>query len=518
VNILIVDDEPIIRIGLRTLVDWERHGFHLAGEASDGQEALIMLSETDVDILITDIRMPNIDGLELIRRAKAQSEELGVLVLSCLDEFEYVKEAMKLGSSDYILKPTMEPDDLLGILQTMRSEIEEERKTKEQISLWQQQLERSRPFQLTARVRHYIENHIEDDSLEVDLFAAKGALYSIMVYWSSSVPVTIGEWEYDEETVGVKLQHNKMFLLYACEIDNSEHNQYVQSYNKASELDQLLISKLDKSKADWFICVGPQLRKLQDIKQALAQHERQIYQQFYNSGKMRIISDDYKEIEQSTELPYDHRNDLLRSISNYNIDGILYHTEEIGSKLKSIKPQLNKLHGFIFEWLGLAVAHARQQGYVRLDEYEQRYVSMEIIQQFINIDKLCIWLMETMRELWSCRWGADSRTISTNPFIRKALEYMRDNYHRNIGAVDIADHVKLSRSYLSDLYSKEVGESLIETLTAIRMNMAKIKLSSGEMKIYEVAEAVGFSDPKSFAKTFKRIVGCSPKEYDMQNK
>jgi len=91
---------------------------------------------------------------------------------------------------------------------------------------------------------------------------------------------------------------------------------------------------------------------------------------------------------------------------------------------------------------------------------------------------------------------------------------MLDNFRRNLSMVDIADHVKLSRSYLSDLYSRETGEPLSETLARIRINEAKRLLRAGEMKIYEIAEAVGFADPKSFAKTFKKIVGCTPKEYE----
>jgi two-component system response regulator YesN len=105
----------------------------------------------------------------------------------------------------------------------------------------------------------------------------------------------------------------------------------------------------------------------------------------------------------------------------------------------------------------------------------------------------------------------------SNPFIKKAVRFMREQYSRNIGTVDIADHVKLSRSYLSDLFSKEMGESLIETLTRIRIEEAKRKLRNGEMKVYEIAEAVGFSDPKSFAKTFKRLVGCTPKEFESRD-
>ena len=95
---------------------------------------------------------------------------------------------------------------------------------------------------------------------------------------------------------------------------------------------------------------------------------------------------------------------------------------------------------------------------------------------------------------------------------------MMENYASPISTSDMADYVRLSRSYLSDLFSKEMGESLSETLTRIRIEEAKRKLRTGEMKVYEVADAVGFPDAKTFAKTFKRVVGCSPKEFEKPNK
>jgi two-component system response regulator YesN len=216
-------------------------------------------------------------------------------------------------------------------------------------------------------------------------------------------------------------------------------------------------------------------------------------------------------------MPYELRNDLLRCIVYSNGEALMHQVEQLTRWIKEQKPDVSRLNGFLFELLGLAVGYAREQGYSGLDEYEQKYVSLDTIQSLFPVGRLNEWLTQAFRELWSLRSGR-GRSIPSNPFIRQALKFMEENYHRNIGTVDIAEHVRLSRSYLSDLFSREMGESLAETLTRIRMEEAKKRLAAGTMKIYEIAEAVGFSDAKTFTRTFRRFVGCSPKEYEAKMK
>ncbi|CAK4845478.1 unnamed protein product [Aphanomyces euteiches] len=107
---------------------------------------------------------------------------------------------------------------------------------------------------------------------------------------------------------------------------------------------------------------------------------------------------------------------------------------------------------------------------------------------------------------------------SRNPFVIRAFRYMDENYASNISTIDIAEHVRLSRSYISDLYGKETDESLSEALTRIRISKAKALLRKGDLKIYEIADAVGFLDAKVFAKAFKRLEGCTPREFEAADK
>lgn len=517
-NILIVDDEPVIRIGLRTLIDWESHGMTLAAEANDGMEALCLLEERDIDILVTDIRMPRMDGLELIRRARTIRDDLGVLVLSCLDDYIFVREAMKLGASDYMLKPTMEPEELVAALLTIQSQISEKRLAKSRMADWHAQYEQTRQVQANDWLAQFIRGGSKENRLDQEFWSKPKHVYSICVAVSSGSEVSPAELGLEACIAFARFREHA--CIYIVEAQSTPSKQ--EQYRLRSQSLQTLTDQLEKLASaggmKWFVGMGPVIANADELSQALGMHALQLQYRFYKTGKA-VMWDDVAETPNHTDdLPYELRNDLLKAIANDNGEALFHHIERVGEWFAMHRPSLERLHGFIFELLGLSAGYARENGYGRLEQFERTYVSLERIRSFFQIDELCRWLTEAMRELWSCRFASFTPSDTNHPFVRKAVQFMRDNYSRNIGTLDIAEFVKLSRSYLSDLYGKETGESLIETLTRIRIEEAKKRLASGERKVYEIAEEVGFSDPKSFAKTFKRLVGCSPKEYDLQNK
>lgn len=123
IKIMLVDDEIIVRLGMKSVIDWEANGFRHVGEACDGKEALALLEQVKPDILLTDIKMPNMNGIELIESVKRLYPWIRILVLSSHDEYDYVRSAMKLGADDYILKASVDPDKLIRLLQETASRI-----------------------------------------------------------------------------------------------------------------------------------------------------------------------------------------------------------------------------------------------------------------------------------------------------------------------------------------------------------------------------------------------------------
>lgn len=530
-NVIIVDDEPIIRIGLRSMLDWESAGLRLVGEAEDGEEAWGLIEPLGVDLVITDLLMPRMDGLELLRRIREGNKDVSSIVLSCLDDFKWVKEAMKLGAKDYILKPTMEPEQLLQIMEEAKRELEERRTERNRVERWRQESEQSKQAQLTMKLQAYLLHGQADPRLEQDLFMSGKPLYSMLLYTGPHLALPELDWEGLGYSAVVRLEPDRMILLYEEYLEEQAEDTSIQTFGTkalqmCSELERQLEATEPESRnrhrtSDWFVGAGIRMDKLSDLPQALEWHEQQINDRFYNDSFDCIVTES-PPVSRKLPLPYACRNDLLRAITHGNAHGFQFQAQVLGERLAEARRPIAELAAFVSELLTLTVSYARERGgFALMEQFEREWVQPNPIRSCSSMVQVQQLLEQVFAQLGMQVGSGTEQSASfraPSPFVRRAIQFMREQYHRNISTADIAEHVKLSRSYLSDLYSKETGESLTETLTLIRMEEAKKKLRSGEMKVYEIAEAVGFPDSKTFVKAFKRIMGCTPKEYEMSNK
>ncbi|KRE90054.1 hypothetical protein ASG89_34605 [Paenibacillus sp. Soil766] len=523
-NVLVVDDEPIIRQGLRELVDWEHFGFTYAGDAEDGLEAYELLDTLHIDIVITDLIMPRMDGLALIRKIKECSRPISSVVLSCMDDFTYVKEAMKLGAKDYILKPTMEPESLMDILLGVKRDLEILRNDRREQGIRELELASTLQMQLSTRLQAYLQSGVGEAELQAELFGAEdkgiaqstpSSLVSLLLHTGASATSAAG-WRWTGCLAALPLAEGSVLLLMpsAAATDGGASAAAAAALERAAQV-RLATAP------DWFIGAGVVLRRLQDVQPAAALHAQQLHERFYGvSRNRRMVLAPEAASPSTTALPYDIRSDLLRCIVHDNSEGYLHQADVLCARLREQRPEKDKVLPFIQELLALAAGYARERGYAEIDRYEELFVHNKVTNHCVSFEQVTELVRQAMGMLMAntlAVLGNDQKHRSTNPFIRKVLTYMRENYTSPISTLDMADHVRLSRSYLSDLFSKEMGESLSETLTRIRMEEAKRRLRTGEMKVYEVADAVGFPDAKTFAKTFKRVVGCSPKEFEKPN-
>jgi len=460
------------------------------------------------------------DGLELIRRAKALQADLGVLVLSCLDDFSYVKEAMKLGARDYILKPTMEPEELVKVLNHIGDQLMNERKQLEHLRQLNIQLKQSKSYQLESKIRRFMELALVDEHLEQELFTDDKWLYSMLLCSNDGKALAPFNNHYESTyLVSIETNYNERLVLIEQQ-KHSDVNDLIELSTIRAEQYLSWMSSIDESSSH-AIYMGPLIEGMDQLRLRLDFHRSQMHYRFYanSDSTSQIVREASLLIPTDFPMALEIRNDILKSVMGNNREGVKHHTKRLAIAIHNHQPDLVRLHAFIFETIGLMIGYARDKNYAGIELYEQQYLTMERIKSNLHIDCLMEWVEEAIFEYWNCStMDTTHLSVSNHPFIRKAKEYMKLNYQKSIGTTDIADHVRLSRSYLSDLYSREVGESLIETLTRIRIEEACKRLKLADQKIYEIAEEVGFADSKTFARTFRRIVGCSPKEYEGSNK
>ncbi|UQZ81591.1 putative response regulatory protein [Paenibacillus konkukensis] len=507
-NVLIVDDEPIVRKVLKTMIRWEEHGLQWAGEAADGLDAWEFVRSGRVDLIVTDILMPRMDGLELVKRLKEEGADVAIVVLSCLDDFAYVKEAMKRGAHDYILKPTMEPEQLAVILGEAREALQSQRTDKAQRERLHRELQQSKQAQWGLRLQKTWISGEPDEELANEWFGAGAEMASFMIYFAPGAALPVLGWHWPDALAYVSLSEQRLLLFY-------------DKPGNGGGLADFLGGEAGLMPESYLITEVAGIRCAEQLRDVIAMHESKRHGYFYGyeaaDGTDREAADGFAKQAAEGLLPQEEKQNLLRAVAGMNEEAMNYWSRQIGERLLQLQPAVDAAYAFVYELLGQAAAFARQQTAADLEPFERKYVTAVSVQSHLRMDSLAAWLTEACRVL-ARQLQAKPLPVSRNPFVRKAIHYMERHYHLQISTSDIAEHVRLSRSYLSDLYGKETGESLTETLTAIRIDEAKRLLTAGERKVYEVAEAVGFIDAKAFAKTFKRIVGCTPKEYEEQNK
>ena len=272
-NVLVVDDEPIIRQGLRELVDWEQHGFTYAGDAEDGIEAYGLLEALHIDIVITDLIMPRMDGLALIRKLKDCPRPISAIVLSCMDDFTYVKEAMKLGAKDYILKPTMEPESLIDILLGVKRELEIQWNERREQGNRELELASTLQMQLSNRLQAYLQTGVGEAELQAELFGAEVAendpnaagasasssLISLLLHFGSSAAAA--GWRWTGCLAALPLAADSVLLLVPAAAGEPDAAEDGGVYAAAAALERAAEVRLQAA-PDWFIGAGVVLRRL----------------------------------------------------------------------------------------------------------------------------------------------------------------------------------------------------------------------------------------------------------------
>lgn len=513
-NVLIVDDEPMIRHGLRMLIDWESNGLNWAGDAADGQEAWDILASRSIDIVVTDLLMPRVDGMELIRRIKREGLQTAVIVLSCLDDFAYVKEAMKLGARDYLLKPTMEPEDLLSILLETQDELAARRRERRQRIQLEAELRQTKQFQLSQRVERYLTARYEATA-EEPCRLPEGSCTMAVMAGGDSIPLLQNNpfGALDNLHAFVRLQERLFMLIVACEPQVSEKERLEREYAQFVRVERCL-HEAGLQPESFRIGLGMALRDWRDVVEAAALHERQAHMLFYEDQASPFpASDRGMVIPHVWKAPQAERTDYLRAIAARNSAAAWDAAKRLIGRIAEDKPAVSKVTGYLYELLGLAAGYAREWQLGDVEPFQEQYVSYDRVQSFLCLEELARYLLEATAALMELRNQGVESLSARSPFVRKAVQYIREHYRENITTQDIADAVKLSRSYLCDLYSRETGESLGDTLLRYRMEEAEWLLRTGDCKVYEIAEQVGFQDAKSFAKAFKRWSGFTPKEY-----
>ena len=547
VKLFLVEDEIVMRDGIKSQINWEKEDIEFVGEASDGELAWPMILETKPDILLTDIKMPFMDGLELSALVRKELPDTAIIILSGYDEFVYAQQAVSLGVTDYLLKP-LPPGKLLECIRRVQEKIEMERSQPD--SAWSDELAREQKdagknllFRaLVTNDRPLGEILAMADHLGIHISAR---FYSVMLMMVHGVENAMPSEELRGDLASIPEQVDGWFFF-----DRNENGfAMIGTANSIEELSatqkQLLDLLKERMQADhshhWFIGVGKTVNRISDIEKAYYSANKALSWRFLAGLDRAAFADDMGKVVvetsgmqetgvafpvQDPEVPV--QLDVSGAVSDDNSRKMLESFLKTGT-YEEAEPFMEgvfdsvgekNLGSYLFlTYLSMdlyfsMVRFLKELGR-RVDEIDETCGNINtLLKNRVTVDEARDYLTRYLKELILKRdHNAEKRY---GKILRDAVSYIDDNFARDdISLNRVAQTVGMSPNHFSSIFSQEMGETFIEYLINRRMERARELLRTTQMRSSEVAYQVGYRDPHYFSSTFKKIQGMTPREYRM---
>lgn len=539
IKVFLVEDEMVIRRGIKNSIDWEKEGYIFCGEASDGELAYPMIIKEKPDILITDIRMPFMDGLELCKLVKKELPNIKILILSGYDEFDYAKEAIRLGVTEYLLKP-ISSGKLLEALNGVSESIRREKEDKDLVRKYMEEMRENTEHEKQKFFEQMIAGNLSmADALETGKkyeMNLSAGMYNLLLFRftlgkeNRKSGELLGEAEYAIEKLTERLEYvfefqrgveGWAFLLMA---DNEEQmSERVKELSK--DLEEIM---KNYSTIAYFGGIGQPVARLRELEESFREAERALAARF-TMELNRIISvedirmaqnvDTLDDIEITSFREIEKTRTMLEKFLNNGAEDEIdefvdvYINELPEENLKSVLMRQYIIMDAYIVMMSFCEKIEGIEGEMQAqsEELKNSMKTIQTLEEIKNYIRMLLKKIIGVRDTISGRRYSDIIEIAKDQ-IRKT--YMSDEISLNT----IAAEVGMSPSYFSSIFSKEMGKTFVEYLTEIRMDRAKELLMCSSMKTSEIGYEVGYKDPHYFSYIFKKTQNCTPKEFRARGK
>ncbi|SEC02318.1 response regulator [Paenibacillus sp. GP183] len=530
-KIMIVDDEAEIREGIEELIQWEDHGFQFIGGYENGREALEASGANVPDVILTDICMPFLDGLELAERIKHISPFTRLILLTGYDDFEYAQRAIQLNVYDYLLKP-FSAGQLRNLLDKVKLEMDEDYKQKEDIQRLKMQLNQSLPLLKEKFLEKLVTTSISRTELEekLDFFDIRlvGPCYMAIVvdiddFGSRNRSISVMEQELlrfavyniveeimvkPERGIAFRSRDEQIVVILSCEADDSAYY-FVQQL--AEETRQCMERYL---KFTVTVGIGTTCSTLLEIASSCQKAMAAIdYRFLLGKNKVISIADFGGMVPTETDGYPEWEKKLLRCLrtsSSHEIESIieewmLYFKRSL-TPMPKCHLYLQKFHVALLDMMDELGGERAEFSLFQSTDLFSGWNAMK------TLDDIGAWLKTTCRQVMDEL--SNIRIDQTRLKVLAAEQYIKSHYSDEaLSLQEVCRHVQISPSYLGVVFKTHTGQTFIEYLTRTRVDKAKELLKLSGLKAFEIAERTGYRDPHYFSLLFKKNTGMSPTDY-----
>ena len=531
-RILLVDDEILVREAIKENVNWAGMDCELVGDCENGKQAMEFVQDHPVDIVLTDILMPYMDGMELSHYLHDNYPDIVIVIFSGFGEFEYAKKAIQYNVSEYLLKPVTALE-LTGVINKMKEKVDQIRREKAKMENLTKtsetyreniQIIRSKAIEAlvncTSDVRKSI-RRLEEMGIELSAIRYRVAVFDIDLYSGmyeidmekqqesalmAFVLYNISDEIVTAEDAGIAYQegNNRVCILFQ---DKWNHN----FTSKTKEICHKIQEKIKELMGiEVSMGIGKWVKKPEELLQSHNMAEQILELRYLLGGRILVDAEelsDQKEIFLETSL--DKLKNSLKTGSKEDVKQALTETEE---KIRQSLIEKSRACMYLQQIIRV-VDNACEDVSANMEKIRSNREELlrEITQQR-SFDQACELVEDHVMNVY--RTLEEGNTSSSERQAKLALDYIQRNYmDPDLSLNNICSYLNISTSYFSTIFKDETGETFTEVLIRTRMEKAKELLENTTLKNYEIAEKVGFSDPHYFGISFKKMTGCTPTEY-----
>ena len=540
IKVFLVEDEKIIRKSIKNNVKWEENGFEFAGEAPDGEMALPMIEKLHPDIVITDIKMPFMDGLTLARLAKKEIPGLKVVILSGYDDFNYAKQAIGIGVEDYLLKPITK-NALIERLSEIRSRYEHEKTQKEYYEKFQREMQAyeknsSRDFfeALVGGSMDMMEVYKRAEKLGLDIVAEA---YNVLIFTMNCDEDFSGQrdeyssWEAEslELLENFFAGHSSAMLfrsnIFSYGVLLKGQRETIEENTRAC-VDEIrkILSRQD-GRREWFLAVGQSVERLSQIQKSYhtasrAFSQRYLYDEnilYYDEMETMEHPGGQAETEDNAYLQKVDVNALNPAIlQKFLSNGLQEETENFVKDYFYAIGQ-EPMESLVFRNYVILNVRFSVISFIKglgcdTNEMESADTEEVLAESGKNMESAIAYAKKMISQAIEIR---DQNSGNKNRSILKtAVDFIDSHYmDEEISLNTVANVANVSSNHFSALFSQNMGQTFIEYLTTLRMNKAKELLRCTGMRSSEIAGEIGYKDAHYFSYLFKKTQGMTPSDY-----
>lgn len=513
-KVLIADDESIIREGIKCLFDWESLGFTIVGEAANGDQAYQELLNRQPDVVLMDIRMPGMSGLDVIRRVREQGFAGRIIIISSYSDFKYAQDAIRYGVQYYLTKP-IDEDELQEILCTIKASLDETRAASDTAEHYRQKAHNSIVKDILLGEADLSRLNLSDLHLIADV-------YQVVIYEKYSHSSQDASYSFSDllrvtnqdnnSYDNITLQYNEVLLLKG-DFAIRKFNEFLERYQREKR------PQKDSPLDTLFIAYGECVSSLEDVPLSYQEAYRLLQRRFFCEQEQHTIGyTDLPAFENNSPIISDKLRDeyaarLLNYIQAFNRSMVAETLKELQNKLYNASDSIDAIKLFLADlylqikeqinhlYHSVSIPFSSNAGIIR--SIEEKYYLYEII----------LFFTEQFEIIMSAIGNSTRDSV-----LDDILNYINHNYVSNITLENIAPLFGYNSSYLGKIFSKKMGENFNSYVDHIRIERSKELLLNEDMKVYTIAEKVGYRNVDYFHIKFKKYVGQSPAEFRKKNK